>query len=271
MASRMERYYNDASSEGKRSRKNQDLYKTIYEGPSYTNIEGIATMEKTNEIDISKIKEMLRSREDYKRQKEYRKLIRREPEPVPEPEPEEEEEIFDTHRNYDIRDVLTKAKEENPEEIKSEHHSLNNTQYNILKNLRMKEKINKEDYVDEEDPDIKNLINTITNTSMLNKLGDKELSLDLLDDLKSDTITSVSTLPSIHDMMEEEEKEPTGEMDLDKSFFTSAYSFSDDDFDIDEHGNLKPKKKHTVLKVIMTILILALIAGVGYFVYTLIK
>lgn len=271
MASRMERYYNDASAEGRRSKKNKDLYRTIYEGAAYTNIEGIATMEKTNEIDITKIKEMLKSREDYKKQKEYRKLMYKELEPKPEPTPNPEDEAFDIHRNYDIRDVLTKAKEENPEEIKNDYHSLNNTQYNILKNLRMKEKVKKEDYIDEEDPDIKKLINTITNTSMLNKLEDKELSLDLLDELKSDTITSVSTLPSIHEIMDEEEKEPTGEMELDKSFFTSAYSFNDDDFDVDEHGNLKPKKKHTVLKVLIILVTLAILAVIVYFVYSQMK
>lgn len=270
MASRMERYYHDTETEGRRSRKNKDLYRTIYDGPAYTNIEGVATMEKTNEIDISKIKEMLKSREDYKKQKEYRKLIYKELEPEPAPLPEVKEEP-EQRRNYDIRDVLTKAKEENPEEIKSEHHSLDNTQYNILKNLRMKEKVNKEDYVDEEDPDIKKLINTITNTSMLNKMGDKELSLDLLDDLKSDTITSVSTLPSIHEIMEQEDKEPTGEIELDKSFFTSAYSFDDDDFDIDEYGNPKPKKKHTFLKVVIVLTLILILAGVGFLVYTQIK
>lgn len=271
MASRMERYYQDTETEGRRSRKNKDLYRTIYDGPAYTNIEGVATIEKTNEIDISKIKEMLKSREDYKKQKEYRKLMYKELEPEKEPVPEVVEEDPEPHRNYDIRDILTKAKEENPDEVKSEHHSLNNTQYNILKNLRMKEKVNKEDYVDEEDPDIKKLINTITNTSMLNKMGDKELSLDLLDDLKSDTITSVSTLPSIHELMDEEEKDPTGELELDKSFFTSAYSFGDDDFDVDEDGNLKPKKKHTVLKVFITLFVLVILAGVGFFIYTQMK
>ncbi len=271
MASRMERYYHDNETEGRRSRKNKDLYRTIYDGPAYTNIEGIATMEKTNEIDISKIKEMLKSREDYKKQKEYRKLMYKELEPKKEPLPEVVEEEPEQSRNYDIRDILTKAKEENPEEIKSEHHSLNNTQYNILKNLKMQEKVHKEDYVDEEDPDIKKLINTITNTSMLNKMGDKELSLDLLDDLRSDTITSVSTLPSIHELMDVEDKEPTGEMELDKSFFTSAYSFGDDDFEVDEYGNLKPKKKHIFLKVLIVLTLILILAGVGLLVYTQIK
>lgn len=275
MASRMERYYrgtaNSNVGSGGRSGKNKDLYRTIYDESSYTNIEGIATLEKTNEIDLTKIQEMLKSREEYKKQRGYREIIKEKPKVSKIELPDEEEEVFDLHRNYDIRDVLSKAKEENPEEVKNKHHSLDETQYKILKNLQMKEKVKKEDYIDEDDPEIKRLINTITNTSMLNKLEDKELSLDLLDDLKSDTITSVSTLPAIHEIMDEKVKESTGEMEFDKSFFTSAYSFKDDDFDIDENGNFIPEKKHTFLKVCVGILILALIAGIAYLVYTLVK
>lgn len=271
MASRMERYYKNASNEGRRSRKNEELYRTIYEGTEYYNIEGVATMDKTNEIDLSKIQEMLKNRENYQRQSKYRRLFHKE-EPKKEVKPVVEE-VEEEDRNYDIRDILTKAKEENSEEIKNDYHSLNNTQYNILKNLQMKEKVKKEDYIDEEDPEIKKLINTITNTSMLNKLGDKELSLDLLNDLKADTITSVGTLPSIQDIMEEEpeEKEPTGEMDLDKSFFTSAYSFGKDDFEFDENGEVIPKKKHTGLKIVIIILVILILACIGVGVYFLIK
>ena len=109
----------------------------------------------------------------------------------------------------------------------------------------------------------------------LNKLGDKELSLDLLNDLKADTITSVGTLPSIQDIMEgeldNEEKEPTGEMDLDKSFFTSAYSFGKDDFEFDENGEVIPRKKHTGLKIVIIILVILILACIGVGVYFLIK
>lgn len=69
MPSRMERYYHADSEIKQRTRRNQELYKKIYEGGEYTNIEGIASIGSTNEIDISKIKQMLQNREDYKREK----------------------------------------------------------------------------------------------------------------------------------------------------------------------------------------------------------
>ena len=118
MASRMERYYKNASNEGRRSRKNEELYRTIYEGTEYYNIEGVATMDKTNEIDLSKIQEMLKNRENYQRQSKYRRLLHKE-EPKKEVKPVVEE-VEEEDRNYDIRDILTKAKEENPEEIKND-------------------------------------------------------------------------------------------------------------------------------------------------------
>ena len=60
MKSRMERYYEIDHDTNRRTRKNADLYQKIYENDEYSNIEGIATTLKPNEIDISKIKEMLK-------------------------------------------------------------------------------------------------------------------------------------------------------------------------------------------------------------------
>ena len=48
MASRMEKYHSNASNVGKRSVRNEGLYKDIYENKEYSNIENIAVMEKTN-------------------------------------------------------------------------------------------------------------------------------------------------------------------------------------------------------------------------------
>ena len=74
MASRMERYYRAKDGVKKRSQLNQNLYREIYDIGEYSNIEGIAEIDKNNEIDITKVKKMLKNREDYNNQKEYRKL-----------------------------------------------------------------------------------------------------------------------------------------------------------------------------------------------------
>ena len=43
---------------------------------TYSNIEAVAPLDKTNEIDITKIKKMLKSREDYKRQRDYQDVLK---------------------------------------------------------------------------------------------------------------------------------------------------------------------------------------------------
>ena len=66
----MEKYYSSQPETTKRSQRNQSLYREIYDLGEYSNIEAVATLDRTNEIDITKIKDMLKNREDYKRQKE---------------------------------------------------------------------------------------------------------------------------------------------------------------------------------------------------------
>ena len=112
MASRMDRYSNETSIRG-RSDRNKSLYRQIEDLDSYTNIEGVATIEKTNEIDISKVKEMLKDRKSYKKHRELRGIIKEE-EKKEEPVIERQEE----NRSYDINDIFSKLKEEPKEQNK---------------------------------------------------------------------------------------------------------------------------------------------------------
>ena len=75
------------------------MYKKIEDLDSYTNIAGVATIENKNEIDIEKVKAMLKSRESKKRDLYEQTQI---------DELEEEQEEI---RNYDIKDLLSKVKE----------------------------------------------------------------------------------------------------------------------------------------------------------------
>jgi len=72
MASRMDRYSKSEISVG-RSDRNKSLYKQIEDLDTYTNIAGIATMENKNEIDIEKVKAMLKSRESKIKEKYIKK------------------------------------------------------------------------------------------------------------------------------------------------------------------------------------------------------
>ena len=75
MTSRMDRY-NDEVNRTSRSSRNRNLYNTMYSHGKYSNIEGVASLEKTNEIDINKVKEMLDSRERSQRERQYRRPSR---------------------------------------------------------------------------------------------------------------------------------------------------------------------------------------------------
>lgn len=252
MASRMERYYKTRESK-RRIVRNEALYQTIYEDETYSNIEGVVATPKANEIDIEKIKELIASRE---REKNQSRRIER-PQVVMENIEEEKEE----EKNYDIRDVLIKAKDsrENKDEA---HRNLNNTEYNILRNI----KINNKHDLDEED-ELKELINTITSTSLLNKMSDNELSLNMFDDLKSDTMFgNTSAIKAIIEEKEEDDElHNTAEMD--KSFFTSSLGFKENDFEQLQNLNKSINKNNKIMKVILIILfiVIALILGIGIY------
>lgn len=265
MASRMERYYSANSQVKTRSRTNEDLYKKIYDGGEYSNVEGIATIEKGKEIDIEKIKKLLEKREEEKRIQAKRNYIEKE-----EPIPVKIEEIDDS-RNYDIRDVLNKAKDGRVKDDKE--RSLKNTQYDILKGLNLKKVPDRID----EDSNLEDLINTITHNSALNQLADGDLSLDLLDDLKSNGNTDVVNTGSIHALLNEEKvayekkkKEEQENNEIDKSFYTSSFNFKADDFEtmIDLNNNLK--KRNKLIKILVFIAVLIAII-VGLFLYFYLK
>ena len=245
MPSRMERY---ADVQQTRTAKNKSLYDQIYEEKEYTNVEGIVKTPVAGNIDIEKIKEIIRSREEKNKPQERR--VRQTP--IIE-EVEEEEEI----KNYDIKEVLTKAKDERPEENMS-HHSLKNVEFNILKGL----KINKDNY-EQQDEELKELINTITNTSMLNKIGDKELSLDLLDDLKSTNNTVIGSSDAIRKVLKEEKKEQEAEEEMDSSFYTKSMNLSEDLEGLEiKKGNSKVNKLLVKIFLITSIVVVAAVGVV---------
>lgn len=250
MASRMERYHADNSNTLKRSVKNENLYRDMYENVEYSNIEGVATMEKTNEIDLAQIRELLKEREEAKKKnstvkrelpKVYRKTI-------------EEE------KNYDIRDVLVKAKDEHVEDEKS--RSLRNTQYNILKNINIKDAMSKEDELE--------LEKTLVNTSVLKKLDDNELSLDMLD-LKSTGNTLIDK-SNITDLLKEVQEakdkyEPTPDDDLDRSFYTSSLNFKDEDFDQLKDLQDSIESNNKMIKILFFFLFIIVAGVIGFIVF----
>lgn len=254
--SRMDRYYKVEENSKKRTTQNQDLYQRIYDMGEYSNIEGIATIDKSNEVDITKVKNMLRNREEYQKQKDLRfnKIET----------PKIEVEEIEDDRSYDIRDILQKAKINKPEN--EEYKSLDNINYQIIKEL--KEKNMKK----EEEKELKEMIDTISNTSKLNKLTDQELGLDMFSELQSENNT-IADKESIRKILEEVKKENTQELktDIDKSFFTSSLNFGKKDFEELSEMTKKPKKKNNIIRVLSYIVVLCISALLIYLIYSLIK
>lgn len=264
MRSRMERYYKTGKYRS-RMEKNQELYRTMYDVGEYTNIEGIASIEKTNQIDLKQIQELLRKVNNEEKKEIQESVATKEPTSIS----TTIESIFDDEeKSYDIKDVLNKAKSER-KDTSSKHHNLDNTQYNILKKLKINEN---KDYSDDEKHELKELIHTIANTDILNKLEDRELSLDLISSLKAGEETLIREREEMEKELNKEDStqsEKTAQLDnIDNSFFTSSLNFSEEDFeDLKDIG--KTLKKNNLLIKILTILLVVMIISVaGYVAYT---
>lgn len=245
MASRMDRYTKKQESNfSARSDRNKSLYKQIEDLDSYTNIAGVATIENKNSIDLEKVKELLKSREN--RVQEQKQTI---------VEEHEKETVEEEIRNYDIRDLLSKAKEKDNSEEKK-YRSLSPKQQKVLRQLNEKNKRLKE--IDNEELD--ELVKTLSN---MTSITDEDATDDvgLFDDLKSDTMVGdASSIKKIID----EEKELTrdfDEMQMDKSFYTSSFGFTQRDFEELKDMNHKIKKDNKFIIALLIILIILIIVG----------
>ena len=242
MPSRMEKYYETKS----RTSKNKELYRTIYDEAEYTNVEGISVIEKNEKIDIEKIKELINGTNNINKPKEYKKENIK-------PLTEEIEE----QKNYDIRDVLDKAKSERTD--KDSRYS--NTKYNILKDLDLNSDAKVPDNVNEDQ--LRSMIEAISNKNKT------DMTSDLLDDLKS------ICDPNLKEQVKEEIKTDDTQLqntkliqeNLDKSFFTSSLDFSSEDFEDLKEIKENIKKNNILTKILLFILLVIIITGVIFLVY----
>lgn len=228
LPTRMEKYYKTNNTKSRVS-KNQNLYRTIYEDVEYSNVEGISVIERNEKIDINMIKELINSQNNIAKdkivpkEKEIKKIC-------------EDDKI---ERNYDICDVLNKAKSER---VHTER-KITDTQYNILKTNDI------EIYEDEDTKkaDLKNMIDAISNNSKLNYTS------DLLDDLKT-----------IHDEKMKDEIEENIENKIDTSFYTSSMGFKQEDF---EEMKDDIKQNNVLTKILLFVLLIVIVTGLIFLFY----
>lgn len=229
MPSRMEKYY-QSNEVKRRTAKNQDLYKTIYEEAEYSNVEGISIIQKNEKIDLNKIYELLEGAKKEEVKKEYvpKEII----EPI----------IIEEEKNYDILDILDKAKNERTENEEA------NTQYNVLNKINLSNSYKPPNIDDEE---LKNMIEAIENNK-------SDYTMDLLDDLKT-----------IHDANMKEEIIELEDLDktIDKSFYTTGINFTDEDFEQIKDGI---KRNNNLTKVLIIILSIVILLGLGFIIFYII-
>lgn len=224
----MERYYKTNTKSSKRSEKNKNLYydmNEIDEIKTYSNIEAVAPLDKTNEIDITKIKKMLKSREDYKRQRDFQNRF--------EKRKQGEDSIHEIQperiRNYDIKEELEKI---NTVKTEPSYRTLDDTSYQVLKQLKIKkENQNREMFSEEEKKE-----QTLVNTRMLKNLNDEQLSLNMFEDLVSSNTmtnnrTSITSLLEEAKKIDEKKQKEREEKKIDNSFYTSSLNMDRKDFE----------------------------------------
>lgn len=276
MASRMEKYQEKKTLQPKsRLVKNEKIYEDFYRNTSYTEFTKIETEEV---IDLKEITKSTGSRENYRRQKEYKNILapKEELEASLPTIPEEEEEP----KVYDINSVLEEAKRrrENRDDLEKKR-KLKNTEYNILEGLS-KEKIaelcekKKEVSFEEEEPGLEELIHTITSNSLKQKMeqAEEEDQKDLLSDLMPSSLDETVITEAISKEILDDYPAQSQEADeIDHSFYTRSMDLSDEDFEVEDTSFVEKKSKKLWPRVLCIFIILGIIAIVAVMVYEKIK
>ena len=264
MKSRMEKYYNKNEEFVGRTAKNESLY-SQKDYSVYSSNETI--IDTNNEIDITKLKNIIQSREDYQRAKSYRNMLNDKKfdyDDIPIEEDNYEE------KNYDINALLKKVKEEKDTiEEKDKIRKLRNTQYDILSNLDIKSKKDKKtDSIEQQKEDLKDLINSITHNNINNKETDNdEDPLGLLSDLKATSkvletpINNDDVVPAQKNIIEEQiNQQNQKEVKEDEtSFYSDSFTFSKRDFEGLSDLNENVKSNNILIKILIFILIIIIL------------
>ncbi len=214
MNSRMEKYYKDDSLP-KRSVKNQQLYDSIYNDSDYQEVN---ITPKARTINIDELRQMINGNS----KKVERKQL---------PTNFEEDE-----KKYDLSDAFEKAR--STKVVDDRKRSISNTQYDILKNIKLKKT---------DSDDLSDVLNTL---STKNLVGD---DLDLFENLESLDNTTVG-LPT-----DEIIKDKTVQMD--DSFFTKSMKLGPSDFETINSGIEQNSKMMKIIFILILVLI-AIVFGI---------
>ncbi len=246
MKSRLDRYENNSNSS--RVSKNQNLYDDIYSNTNYTNM---VVIDDSNEIDISKIKEIIDREKNPTKKIERNSFDKEEYDSI-------EMASVEERRLYDINEVLKEAKSQRDIlEEANEKRKIQN--YKFRENLD--EELSKTRQVYEnlikEEKELLNMMNTLTNVSS------EELASDMFSDLtKDENLTEVldEVKPEIRIKQIENDDTTT-------EYSTDTFMFNTKDFDGLEDMKDNVKKTSIFIKVLIFLLTLVVLFGLAVVIY----
>lgn len=243
MESRMEKYYKEDMSTFERSKKNEALYRELTK--EISEMDNLPIPDNSNEIDMDGLKQIIYSRDEYRKTKELEKtFVSRGP--LVEDKPKEKSKV------YDINVLLENAKNEvNRSNAVTNKRMIN---ANFLTNLE-EENIPKNDEAVEMSSQVIEKKNNPSNTD--------SLPLDLLMDLKGNDDTVVT------DPIVKEEVTMIKSIKDGETFYSGTFNFSKKDFEeSEENEEFFEENKHTGLKIFFLILGILILLGVGYLIIT---
>ena len=236
MKSRLSRY--DSNENLSRVNKNQNLYDDMYSDTNYSNM---VVIDDSNEIDISKIKEIIDKENNRVRRIEKNNFNKEEYDSIV---PKKQEE-----RLYDINEILKEANskrgilEEALEKSKIENYKFNdNIEEELSKTRKVYENLIKEE------KELLNLMNTMSGKSSV------DIANDMFQDLTSDK--------NLTEVLDEKPDVNIKQIDEDSAeYSTDTFMFNTKDFEgIDDlRDNLK--KTNIFIKVLIFIVVLAILSA----------
>lgn len=238
MKSRMDKYNNDMLS---RSSKNKHLYEDLYTNTNYTNT---VVIDDSNEIDISKIKEIIDNEKKDKKIPREAKLSANIYDGITTIKDEPIEKI------YDINQVLKEAKEKR-DIIEEANEKRKREHYNLKTNEQLEDELAKTRKVYQslikEEKELLNIMNTLTNVSSA------DIALDLFEDLKpSDNEKNIDKSQTVNI------KQITNDDDS-REYSTDTFMFNTRDFEGIESLKNDVKKTNLFIKILIFVLTVVIV------------
>jgi hypothetical protein len=284
--------YKDENEPQSRTDLNQELYQNVSNNAIYANITDVTN---ANAFEISNNNQTRTTREAYQQMQKYQNM-----EPVPRSRKELEDfnYLYQKRENkiYDINSVLEEARRNRQEkDDKEEKRKLKNNEYNILSGVNKEElekyrEEKKKRLTTPEEDEIRELIDTIASKTLAGEI-DKATSVNLLSDLMATSMLDkveasseiaeeemkeavddkISTTEQIEETQEKPEiqeiieVEDTKEEKKDPDFYTRSMDLSEKDFNLSDE--FKEKSLPLGIKILIFLIIIAIIAVTGYFIY----